>query len=96
MTRTPNAPDPSDPSDPSGTSGTSGTSGASGPRTWLTVGEVAKRLELHVATVYLLVKQRRIAHTRVGCGRKAGRIRIRPADVEEYERRNRVDRALDA
>lgn len=50
----------------------------------LTVEEAAVRLGVSKSTVYALVAERKIGHSRRGLGR--GRILFSEADIEAYER----------
>ncbi len=52
----------------------------------LTVAEAAKRLHVSPNTVYDLCARGEIIHHRVGRA-----IRLRPADIEEYQRRSAVE-----
>lgn len=51
-------------------------------RELLTVGEVAERLRVSLATVYQLIATNKIAHLRIGVRR--GAIRVRLNDLEIY------------
>ena len=49
---------------------------------FLTVSEVAERLNVSVATVYNLVEQSRLAHHRIGVGR--GAVRVSEEQLRAY------------
>ena len=64
----------------------------SGEVSLLTVRQVAERMGVSAATVYLLCANRRLRHTRVGLGR--GKIGITEEAVEEYLKGREVGPAL--
>ncbi|MHC4402137.1 MAG: helix-turn-helix domain-containing protein [Planctomycetota bacterium] len=56
----------------------------------LTVGEVAKRLNVSVGCVYALVAKNEISHVRIGVGR--GTIRLRQEDLDDYLEARQIDK----
>lgn len=52
---------------------------------WLTVADVAARLNVAPRTVYRLCEEKKLPHQRVGSGR--GTIRVRPADLVALEKK---------
>jgi len=52
---------------------------------WLTVADVAARLNVAPRTVYRLCEEKKLPHQRVGSGE--GTIRVRPADLAALEKK---------
>ena len=57
--------------------------------TWLDLQEACEYLKISAPTLYRLIKQRKIAYSKIGTGR--GTYRFKQEDLEAYLEQNRVE-----
>ena len=61
--------------------------------TWLDLEEACEYLKISAPTLYRLIKQRKLAYSKIGTGR--GTYRFKKEDLEAYLEQNRVEALAD-